>query len=96
MSTRFEWDDAKEQKNRNKHKLGFNIARHVFLDPFAILEPHFENGEHRWKILGLAAENLLLVVIHTARDEKDGNEVIRIISARKAEPHERKYYEQNH
>jgi len=96
MHTIFEWDDEKERKNRKKHKMGFSMARRVFADPHAILEPHFENGEMRWKALGLAAEHLLLVVIHTAKDEENGSEIIRIISARKAEPHERRYYEQNH
>gem|GEM_PF-4542702 len=48
----------------------------------------------KWDLC-LAREHLLLLVIHTTREEAD-SEVIRIISARKAEAHERKYYEQHH
>ena len=67
-----------------------------FADPFAVVrQDRIENGEYRWQTLVLVAGYLLLLVAHTVRDDEDGNEVIRIISARHAEPKERKRYEQN-
>lgn len=50
-------------------------------------------GEQRWQTIGKAGSALLVLVVHTHRDEQD-NEVIRIISARRATPSERKRYEQ--
>lgn len=96
MKTRFEWDPAKAASNLKKHHLSFEIATRVFADPFALVEPNrLENGEHRWQTLGLVEGYLLVLVAHTVRDDEDGTEVIRIISARRAEPKERKRYEQN-
>ena len=54
-----------------------------------------EGGEYRWQTLGMVEGHLLLLVAHTVRDDADGIELIRIISARRAEPKERKRYEQN-
>ena len=54
-----------------------------------------ENGERRWQTLGIVEGYLLLLVAHTVRDSEDNTEVIRIISARRAEPKERVRYEQN-
>jgi len=95
MSTRFEWDDAKERKNRNKHKISFDTAISVFSDPFATFEQIFENGEYRWKVIGNTETNTLLLVVHKVKSENDGTEIIRIISARKADAKEKKFYEQN-
>jgi len=50
------------------------------------------DGEERWQTLGLMAGAVVVLVAHTA-EEKEGEEVIRIISARKATPRERKIYE---
>ena len=58
-------------------------------------QDRIEKGERRWQTLGLVDGYLLLLVAHTVRDDVDGTEVIRIISARRAEPKERKRYEQN-
>lgn len=75
---------------------GFETATRVFADPFAVFkQDRIENGEHRWQTLGIVEGYLLLLVAHTLRDDEDGTEVIRIISARRAEPKERKHYEQN-
>ena len=52
--------------------------------------------EYCWKTLGLVEGYLLLLVAHTVLGDTDGTEIIRIISARQAEPKERKRYEQNH
>jgi len=96
MKTRFEWDAAKAQSNVRKHGVRFETASRVFLDPFAVVEQdRYENGEYRWQTLGLVDGCLLLLVAHTVRDAQDGAEVIRLISARRAEPKERKRYEQN-
>jgi len=94
MGTVFEWDDEKEQKNRKKHKISFDTATSVFSDPFAIFEYFFENGEYRWRVLGKTTKSMLLLVVHKVKDEGE-TEVIRIISARKAEPEEKRHYEQN-
>nr|EDZ37998.1 MAG: Hypothetical protein CGL2_11216024 [Leptospirillum sp. Group II '5-way CG'] len=94
MKTRFEWDPAKAESNLKKHRVSFETAVRAFADPFAVVEQdRIENGEHRWQTLGIVEGTLLLLVAHTVRDDEDGTEVIRIISARRAEPKERKRYE---
>lgn len=96
MKTRFEWDPAKAESNLRKHHVSFETATRVFADPFAVVkQDRIENGEHRWQTLGIVEGYLLLLVAHTIRDDEDGTELIRIISARRAEPKERKRYEQN-
>ena len=96
METRFEWDKAKAESNLRKHRVSFEMAIRAFSDPFAVVEQdRIENGEHRWQTLGIVDGYLLLLVAHTVFDDEDGTEIIRIISARRAEPKERKYYEQN-
>ncbi len=96
MQTRFEWDSSKAQSNLSKHRLSFETAARAFADPFALVEQdRIENGECRWQTLGLVEGCLLVLVAHTVRDDEDGAETIRIISARRAEPKERKRYEQN-
>lgn len=96
MKTRFEWDPAKAESNRRKHGVSFETATRVFADPFALtVQDRIEQGEARWQTLGIVEGYLLLLVAHTVWDDDDGAEVIRIISARRAEPKERKRYEQN-
>ena len=96
MKTRFEWDSTKAESNLRKHGVSFETAARALADPFAMVEQdRIENGERRWQTLGAVEGHLLLLVAHTVRDDKDGIEVIRIISARRAEPKERKRYEQN-
>lgn len=96
MKTRFEWDQAKADSNRRKHGISFETAVRAFADPFALtVQDRIEQGEQRWQTLGIADGYLLLLVAHTVWDDEDGAEVIRIISARRAEPKERKRYEQN-
>jgi hypothetical protein len=90
---RFEWDENKDRANRAKHGVGFETAKLVFDDPLHIsLQDRFEDGEERWRTLGLAGVVVLLVVAHTYRDS-DAGEVLRIISARKATKRERNSYE---
>jgi uncharacterized DUF497 family protein len=88
----FDWDDAKAASNLAKHGVSFEQAREAFDDPFAIdfVDDREDYGEHRLILLGMV-EGRLLVVAHTLRGDK-----VRIISAREAEPHERrKYHEEN-
>ncbi len=59
-----------------------------------IKQDRIENGEYRWQTLGLVEGHLLLLVAHTIYDDKDGIEIIRIISARRANLKERKRYEE--
>ena len=84
----FEWNDEKATSNFKKHGVNFDLVRTVFRDPFAIelLDDREDYGEERYILIGLS-ENGILVVVHTERNERN-----RIISARKAEPNERRYY----
>jgi uncharacterized DUF497 family protein len=88
----FVWDPQKALQNLRKHGVGFEEAATVFLDPLLRVMPDVEHSEveERWLALGKSKGQLLLVVIHTESDNQ-----IRIISARKAEPKERRQYEQS-
>lgn len=90
---RFEWDPGKDAVNLAKHGVSFEVARKVFDDPrhLSIQDRHVF-GEERWQTLGLVGGIVVLLVAHTYREESD-DEVIRIISARKATAHERQIYE---
>ena len=91
---RFEWDAAKAESNLRKHGISFETGQMVFSDPLHLSElDRIVNGEQRWQTLGMVGPHMLLLVAHTWI-EVDGSEVIRIISARRAEKHERKRYEQ--
>lgn len=94
---RFEWDERKAAANVKKHGVSFDEAKSVFVDERAklIADPDHNEDEDRFVLLGLSSVLRLLLVCHCYRDEgktgKEGN-VIRIISARKASPHEFKCY----
>jgi uncharacterized DUF497 family protein len=87
----FEWDANKAAGNFHKHRVSFEDATQVFLDPCRIetFDGRDTYGEDRWKTVGLV-EPALLAVVYTVRG-KDG-EIIRLISARKADAHERAQY----
>jgi uncharacterized protein len=87
---RFEWDEAKNRINQAKHDgLDFETAARMFNDPQIILAKDcIVEGEQRWHAMGAVARAVLLVV-HTYRGEDDGEEIIRIISAREANQRER-------
>ncbi len=90
---RFEWDSRKDARNRVKHGIRFETARLVFDDPFAVsVSDHVVEGEERWQTLGMVG-GVVLLVAHTSL-ATDGEEAIRIISARKATPRERRIYEE--
>jgi len=89
---RFEWDDEKNEINQKKHGIDFETATLVFDDPFCVTFIEREScGEERWHAIGSIENIIVIVVVHTYRE--DGlDEVIRIISARRATRHERKLY----
>jgi len=91
------WDPGKNAGNIKKHRLSFETAVHAFSDPCSQIEPDHitDDGECRWRITGLVGGTWLLVVVHTVHEKKDGTEIIRIISARRAGPKEERRYEQN-
>ena len=93
MKTRFEWDSTKAASNLRKHGVSFPTATRVFSDPYALMEQdRIENGEERWQTIGVVDGIVMLLVAHTVR-EQDDIEVIRIISARRADRKERRRYE---
>lgn len=91
---RLVWDEKKNRRNRSKHKVSFETATLVFDDPHAVSRrERIEDGEERWQTLGAAGGVVILLVAHTYYEE-EGEKVVRIISARKATPQERKIYEE--
>jgi len=93
----FEWDSAKNLSNQRKHGVSFEEAVHVFNDPLYLSwKERVQDGEERWQAIGRVEGLALLIVVHTIREElEDGSEIelVRIISARRAEPKERRRYE---
>ncbi|MEW5746142.1 MAG: BrnT family toxin [Nitrospirota bacterium] len=88
---RFEWDKQKSVSNNTKHGVTFEEAQTVFVDESALLvhDPDHSDNEDRFILLGMSAKFRILVVCHCYRKD---NEVIRIISARKATRSEQKRY----
>lgn len=90
----FDWDERKNVANVEKHGVRFEDAVFVFEDPFHLTRPErVVDGELRWLAIGEVFGALLLVVAHTLDTEED-EEYVRIISARRAELHERRSYEE--
>ena len=91
----FEWDEGKAESNRRKHGVSFDLASEVFDDPYALAEQdRVEDGEVRWQTIGMVEGVVVLLVGHTVQEE-ESDEIIRIITARKATRKERERYEQN-
>jgi uncharacterized DUF497 family protein len=88
---RFEWDDAKAAANLRKHRVSFDEAAEVFYDPNALADYDLTHSdeEARFFIVGLSSRRRLLYVVYTERT----GDVLRIISARRADRLERKHYE---
>lgn len=88
---RIEWDRAKNTINKRKHGVSFEEAETVFSDEHALFidDPEHSDEEERFILPGLSAVLRTLVVCHCYR-EKD--EIIRVISARKADRTERNHY----
>jgi uncharacterized DUF497 family protein len=93
----FEWDDQKNRSNRLKHGISFEAAHHVFFDEHCLTEFHrIENGDERWKTLGLLGGEVVVFIGHLVAEDAAGREVIRLITARKADPKEREEYYANY
>lgn len=88
---RFEWDPAKASANLRKHGVGFEETRTVFEDAEGLIipDPDHSDGEERFVLIGISSALRVLVVIHCEREDGD---VLRIISARKADRAERASY----
>lgn len=88
---RFEWDERKALQNKRKHGVSFDEASTLFSDDYGLLidDPDHSGEEDRFLLLGLSASQRALVVAHCYRKADD---VIRIISARKATRKERDIY----
>ena len=87
----FEWDHAKAESNLKKHGVSFEEARSVFYDDLAVQFFDESLGEEtRFILLGRSNLSRVLVVVHCERGEND--EILRIISARKATKTERNFY----
>ncbi len=91
---KFEWDQKKEALNIQKHGVTFEQVSYVFADPYALNKYDKEHSidEDRWLLLGKSINEIILVVVHTFQD-RDGLEIVRIISARKATKNEIKQYQ---
>jgi uncharacterized protein len=91
----FEWDDVKSRTNLRKHQVSFETGILAFKDPMHVTRQDREvDGEERWHTIGIAGGTLILFVAHTLENEEE--EVVRIISVRKATAHERRTYEEGH
>lgn len=89
---KFEWDEKKNQSNKEKHKLDFKLAITVFDDPYALIAPdpkHSQDELREW-IIGMS-DNGVLIVVFTKRFK---GRIYRIISARRANRKERRTYEE--
>jgi uncharacterized DUF497 family protein len=94
---RWVWDPRKARTNRRDHKVSFDLAQRVFGDPGVMSRRDSYPGEERWQSIGRpsAASEVVLFVVHTEPIwQPEGEEVGRIISARKATAHERRAYEE--
>ena len=92
MSTRFEWDPRKAQRNRVKHRVSFDEAATIFGDLRGLMihDPDHSLSEDRFITVGRSSRNRILTVAHT-----DRGDTIRIISARRATAKEREQYAEN-
>ena len=86
----FEWDERKAVANLLKHKVSFIEAATVFDDPYVIVEPDLAHSaeETRELAIGFSGDERVLLVVYVVPEER-----IRLISARRATPEERRKYE---
>ena len=87
----FEWDADKAEKNKSKHDVDFDEARQVFNDPMFItfLDEEHSIDEERYITIGMSNMGRLLLVAYAER-----NDIIRIISSRRATKNEEKFYQE--
>ena len=98
---RYEWDEEKSRLNQKKHRISFEMAALAFEDECCLVRPDRvdETGEQRWHAIGAARlspdASVVLFVVHVYREEINGEEITRIISARRANKDDfRRYQEQ--
>ena len=91
MKLKFEWDQEKAKANLKKHRVSFDEATTIFIDPFSVTIPDIDHSlsEQRYIDIGSSDNGRVLVVIYTERGSN-----IRMISCRKATPSERTPYEE--
>jgi uncharacterized DUF497 family protein len=88
----FVWDEKKNRTNRRKHGVSFETAARIFEDPVVVSYPdRWVDEEERRHAIGSAGGIAILLIVHRS-EEQNGEEEIRIISARKASPRERALY----
>ena len=94
---RWTWDQAKNRANLQSHGLSFEAAIFVFDDPMSATRVDPYRYEQRWRTIGMVGTQVVMVV-HSwpDLDRETGEEIGRIISARKATRHEREAYEEGH
>lgn len=87
---KFEWDERKNQLNRAKHDVSFEVAARVFADPKRLerYDQGHSEDEDRWITIGMV-HPAILVVVYT---ERNGGESLRLISARRANEREQEAY----
>lgn len=92
---RWTWDHNKNHTNKRAHGLSFEAAQLVFDDPLAASRQDPYPNEQRWQTIGKVG-NVVVIMVHTwpNPEQETGEQVGRIISARKATTHERKAYEE--
>jgi len=90
---RIVWDETKNDDNKKKHKIGFEVAQYVFADPLRIWRVDRSegntSGEVRWQTIGKVGKTFFVVY---TENEEGTNNLTRIISAREAEKNERRSY----
>jgi len=91
----FDWDAEKARTNLSKHGVSFEDAAVVWSDPLHVIYPdRVIDYQQRWHAVGVVGVVTMLLVVHIYIGDA-GTERVRIISARKATPWERKVYEQD-
>jgi uncharacterized DUF497 family protein len=91
----FVWDSDKEAVNIERHGIDFTEAAQVFSDPQAVTDfdaEHSQDGEDRWTTIGMVGG--LLMLVRVTWTDRDGEDIIRIISARLARPSDRALYQE--
>jgi len=89
-----EWDEAKNRQNLAKHGIDFETAALVFEDPHALsFQDRIIEGEERWQTFGVINGLMLIVMVAHTWWEEQGEDIIRLISARSATAYEKEIYE---
>ena len=91
----FTWDNEKERINIRKHGIDFKTAASIFIDSYLYIESNSVDeytGEERFDAVGMIAGNRMIFVVYVDRITIDGDDIIRIISARHADRKERMRY----